>query len=54
MATTSLVGVRDREKGFEGSGMVVGMDWVLEPASGRCTWRVESQEPEMMRLCSRL
>lgn len=44
MATTSLVAVREREKGLLGSGIVAGM-W-----AGREGWwmcRVESQEAEI-------
>ena len=46
MATTSFVDVREREKGFEGREIVVGVwegDWVW------WMWRVESQEAEMRR-----
>ncbi len=44
MATTSLVGVRERENGLLGSGIVAGKWGGLE---GWWMWSVESQEAEM-------
>ena len=47
IARTSFVGEREREKGFEGRGIVVGGFW------GWCRWwmcRVESQEVEIRML----
>lgn len=54
MATTSLVGEREMEKGLCGSGRVAGSGVCsLFEASGRMwwMWRVESHEAEMRRLC---
>ena len=44
MATTSFVGVREREKGLLGSATVHG-GWVGSERGWTCS--VESQEPEM-------
>lgn len=51
MATTSLVGVREREKGLEGRWMVVGT-W--EGWDGWWMCRVESQEAEISIECGGL
>lgn len=49
MATTSFVGVRDMEKGFEGR---VTEAMGLEGAERWWIWRVESQEADTrMRCC---
>lgn len=52
MATTSFVAVRDMENGFEGRGMIAG----IESASvfTRCTCSVESHDADMTMLCSLL
>jgi hypothetical protein len=44
------VGVRDREKGFEGRFIVAGVDWEFV----LWMWRVESHEAEITALCSLL
>lgn len=47
MATTSLVGDAEREKGFEGRRTAA-----KSPGRDRsCRWRVESHDAEMSRLC---
>ena len=48
MATTSLVGVREREKGLEGRWMVVG---TREGFDGWWMWRVESQDADTSIEC---
>jgi hypothetical protein len=52
IATTSFVGEREIEKGFEGSGMAAGV--MGEEEGCLWMWRVESQEAEMTRQCSLL
>ena len=52
IATTSFVGVMDREKGFEGSDMTAGVIGVSVPV--RWTWIVESHDAETTILCSLL
>lgn len=48
MATTSLVGERDMEKGFEGSLIVEG---AMEGEEVWWMWSVESQEADIRREC---
>ena len=52
MATTSLVAVKDTEKGFDGSGTIVGETSAVVPR--RCTCNVESHEADTTRECSLL
>ena len=54
IATTNFVGDSDKEKGFEGSGIVEGLRAGPSGSCSGCTWRVESQEAEMTRLWSAL
>ncbi len=48
MATTSLVAVREREKGLLGREIVTGD---LEGSERWWMWSVESQEADMSRFC---
>ena len=50
MATTSLDVVSEREKGLEGSLIVLGVGSGVDLGDG-WTWRVESHEAETRREC---
>ena len=54
IATTSFEGVREREKGFDGRGIVEGVGVVVAEGEMWCMCRVESHEAEIRRLSGEL